>query len=48
MLFIPCLATLTILLREFGWKATASIALANMVTAIIVGGLFYHIIGPFV
>ena len=42
MLFIPCLATLTILLREFGWKATASIALANIITAIIVGGLFYR------
>ena len=47
MLFIPCLATLTILLREFGWKATASIALANIVTALIVGGIAYRIIGLF-
>ncbi|WP_081882632.1 ferrous iron transport protein B [Methanobacterium sp. SMA-27] len=47
MLFIPCLATLTILLREFGWKATSSIALANIVTALIVGGIAYRIIGLF-
>jgi ferrous iron transport protein B len=47
MLFIPCLATLTILLREFGWKATTSIALANIVTALIVGGIAYRIISLF-
>jgi ferrous iron transport protein B len=47
MLFIPCLATLTILLREFGWKPTASIALANIITAIFLGGIFYRIIGLF-
>ena len=48
MLFIPCLATLTILLREFGWKATSTIALANITTAIIVGGIAYRVIGLFV
>ncbi len=47
MLFIPCLATLTILLREFGWKATVSIALANIVTALFVGGIAYRIIDLF-
>ncbi len=47
MLFIPCLATLTILLREFGWRPTASIALANIITAIFLGGIFYRIIGLF-
>ena len=47
MLFIPCLATLTILLREFGWKATTSIALANIVTALIVGGIAYRVISLF-
>ncbi|MDD3985056.1 MAG: ferrous iron transport protein B [Methanobacterium sp.] len=47
MLFIPCLATLTILLREFGWKATICIALSNIVTALIVGGIAYRIIALF-
>jgi ferrous iron transport protein B len=45
MLFLPCLATLTILLKEFGGKATAIIALANIVTALIVGGIAYRIFG---
>jgi len=43
MLFLPCLATLTILLKEFGAKATAIIALANIVTALIVGGIAYRL-----
>lgn len=46
MLFIPCLSTITILLRDFGWKATGTIALANIATAMIVGGLFYRMINP--
>jgi ferrous iron transport protein B len=47
MLFIPCLATLTILLREFGWKATGTIAFANIITAIFVGGIAFRILNPF-
>lgn len=47
MLFIPCLATITILFREFGWKATGTIVLANIVTAVLVGGIILRIITPF-
>lgn len=47
MLFLPCLATLTILLKEFGAKATTIIALANITTALIVGGLAYRLFLPF-
>jgi ferrous iron transport protein B len=47
MLFIPCLATLTILYREFGWKATGTIAFANILTAILVGGIVFRLINPF-
>jgi ferrous iron transport protein B len=47
MLFLPCLATLTILLKEFGAKATTVIALANITTALIVGGLAYRLFLPF-
>jgi ferrous iron transport protein B len=46
MLFIPCLSTITILWRDFGWKATGSIALANTITALVVGGIFYRLITP--
>lgn len=47
MLFVPCLSVLTILAREFGWKVSGTIALANFVTAIGLGGIFYRIITPF-
>lgn len=44
MLYIPCLSTIGILLREFGWKAAGTITSANLITAFIVGGLFAHIL----
>ncbi|MCK9151592.1 ferrous iron transport protein B [Methanobacterium alcaliphilum] len=40
MLYIPCLSTVGILIREFGWKAAASITTSNLITAFLVGGLF--------
>lgn len=47
MLYIPCLSTIGILVREFGWKAAGTITSANLVTAFVVGGLFAWIL-PFV
>ncbi len=44
MLYIPCLSTIGILIREFGWKAAGTITAANLITAFIVGGLFAHIL----
>jgi len=34
MLYLPCLSTITILAKEFGWKAASYISLANFATAI--------------
>lgn len=47
MLYIPCLSTIGILLREFGVKASSIITTANLFTAFIVGGIFAHIL-PFI
>lgn len=47
MLYIPCLSTITILAREFGWKATTTITLANFFTAIFLGGIAYRVLTPF-
>ncbi len=44
MLYLPCLSTITILAREFGWKSSAIISLTNLVTAIVLGGVFYRIL----
>ncbi len=44
MLYIPCISTLAILIKEFGWRPTIAIALANLITAIIVGGIVYRLL----
>ena len=44
MLFIPCLSTITILIREFGWKAATYISAANLVTAIVIGGVAFRLL----
>jgi len=47
MLYIPCLATITVLTKEFGWKSAAIISLANFITAIFIGGIAFRILNPF-
>ncbi|MCL2642086.1 MAG: ferrous iron transport protein B [Candidatus Bathyarchaeota archaeon] len=44
MLYIPCVSTMTMLGKEFGWKTAATISLANISTAIIIGGLTFQIL----
>ena len=39
MLYIPCLSTMAILGKEFGWKAASVISLANIGAALFIGGL---------
>ena len=39
MLYIPCLSTVGILVKEFGWKSALAISAANLFTAILVGGI---------
>jgi ferrous iron transport protein B len=47
MLYIPCLSTIVILVKEFGWKAAASISIANIASAILVGGLAFRLLALF-
>ncbi|OGN98998.1 MAG: ferrous iron transport protein B [Chloroflexi bacterium RBG_13_51_18] len=39
MLYIPCLSTVGILVKEFGWKSALAISAANLATAILIGGI---------
>ncbi|MCL2173617.1 MAG: ferrous iron transport protein B [Candidatus Bathyarchaeota archaeon] len=48
MLYIPCVSTIAILGKEFGWKSAALISLANIGTALILGGLTFHILNFFI
>jgi ferrous iron transport protein B len=44
ILYLPCLSTISVLAKDFGWKAAATISLANLATAIIAGGLAFRIL----
>lgn len=44
ILYLPCLSTIAILAKDFNWKTAIAISMANLVTAIIVGGVFYRIL----
>lgn len=39
MLYLPCAATFSALVREFGWKPASAISATNLVTAVVLGGL---------
>jgi ferrous iron transport protein B len=47
MLYIPCVSTVAILGKEFGWKATAVITAANIGAALLIGGLAYRLLALF-
>jgi ferrous iron transport protein B len=42
MLYIPCISTIAALAKEFGWKKALSIALFEIVFAILVGGIAFR------
>ena len=44
MLFMPCLSTITILAKDFGWKSAATISVANFASAIIIGGVAFRLL----
>lgn len=47
MLYIPCVATIAVLGKEFGWKAAGVISVANIAVALFVGGLAFRLISLF-
>ena len=44
VLFIPCLATITVLLREVGSRITLAITIYTISLGLLIGGLIYHIL----
>ena len=47
MLYIPCISTIAILGKEFGWKAATTISLANIAAAFLIGGLAFRLLTLF-
>jgi ferrous iron transport protein B len=44
MLYIPCVSTVAVLGKEFGWKATAVMTAANIGVALLIGGLAFRLL----
>jgi ferrous iron transport protein B len=44
ILYLPCLSTIAVLAKDFGWKTAAVISLANFGTALIVGGIAFRVL----
>jgi ferrous iron transport protein B len=47
MLYIPCISTIAILLKETGFKATVAMVLGEIILAIFLGGIAYRVLGLF-
>lgn len=44
MIYVPCLAVILCLAKEFGWKKTAAIAIFEVSFAILLGGLAFRLL----
>lgn len=44
IIFIPCISTITVLAKDYGWKTAIIISVANFITAIIVGGIAFRLL----
>jgi len=44
MLYIPCIATIAALVKEFGWKKALFISVFEIVFAILVGGIAFRLL----
>ncbi|MFX1520548.1 MAG: ferrous iron transport protein B [Promethearchaeota archaeon] len=47
MIYIPCIATIGALLREYGWKRTAIIIITDIALALILGGITFRLLSLF-
>jgi len=44
MIYIPCIATVAALAREFGWKRAVGVSVVDISLALIIGGVAYRVI----
>ncbi len=44
MIYIPCLSTVAVLAKDYGWKTAVVIAVANFAVAILVGGIAFRLL----
>jgi ferrous iron transport protein B len=44
MIYIPCISTIAALVREFGWKRTIGVSVMDILLALTIGGIAYHML----
>ena len=44
MLYIPCIATIGALVKEFGWKKALTISVSEILLALLIGGIFFRLL----
>ena len=44
MIYIPCLSTVAVLAKDYGWKTAVVISVANFAVAILVGGIAFRLL----
>ena len=47
MLYIPCIATVGVLIKEFGWKKALIITISEIVLALLLGGIAFRLLTVF-
>jgi Fe2+ transport system protein B len=45
MIYIPCLAVILCLAKEFGWKKASAITVFEVVFSIFLGGVAFRLLG---
>jgi ferrous iron transport protein B len=48
LLYIPCISTIAVLIKETGWKMTALMVIFEVGLALLIGGLAYRFLGLFI
>jgi ferrous iron transport protein B len=46
MIYIPCLSTVAIIAKDYGWKIAIIMSVANFAVAILVGGIAFRLLSP--
>jgi Fe2+ transport system protein B len=44
MIYIPCIATIAALIKEFGWKKALAITFTDIALALFLGGISFRIL----
>lgn len=47
MFYVPCIATVSVLWKEYGWKRALAVTLIEILFAILLAGLVYRLLSLF-